>query len=105
MKAIKTIMKILAALAVVAGIVYVIATYSERIVAWARKMMAAAAHFSAVIAPAAARVIARIAIAKAIATSATANANVTAAVLLKKSQKKLKRTLLLLKRLTLRVNA
>ena len=39
MKAVKTIMKILAGLAVVAGIVYVIATYGERIVAWARKMM------------------------------------------------------------------
>lgn len=39
MKAFKTILKILAALAFVAGIVYVIATYGERIVAWVRQML------------------------------------------------------------------
>lgn len=39
MKAVKTIMKILAALAFVAGIVYVVAKYGERIVAWARELM------------------------------------------------------------------
>lgn len=39
MKAFKVIMKILAALAFVAGIVYVVAKYGERIVAWARQLM------------------------------------------------------------------
>ena len=37
MKAFKIILKILAALAAVAGIVYVVATYGDKIVAWARK--------------------------------------------------------------------
>jgi len=40
MKVWKTIAKIVAALAVVAGVVYVIATYGERIVAWAKQMWA-----------------------------------------------------------------
>ena len=39
MKTWKTIAKIVAALIVVAGIVYVVAAYGERIVRWARKMM------------------------------------------------------------------
>ena len=38
MKTWKTIAKIVAALAAVAGIVYVVATYGERIVAWAKQM-------------------------------------------------------------------
>ena len=33
-----TILKIVAALATIAGIVYVIATYGDRIVAWAKRM-------------------------------------------------------------------
>ena len=39
MKALNTIIKILTALATVAGIVYIIATYGEQIVAWAKKML------------------------------------------------------------------
>lgn len=39
MKAMKVIAKIVVALAAVAGIVYVIATYGDRIVAWARKLL------------------------------------------------------------------
>ena len=38
MKTFATIMKIVAALAVIAGIVYVIATYGDKIVAWARAL-------------------------------------------------------------------
>lgn len=41
MKALNTIVKILTALATVAGIVYIIATYGEQIVAWAKKALAA----------------------------------------------------------------
>ena len=41
MKAFSTIVKILTALAAVAGAVYVIATYGEQIVAWAKKVLAA----------------------------------------------------------------
>ncbi len=41
MKAMNTIVKILTALATVAGAVYIIATYGEQIVAWAKKMLAA----------------------------------------------------------------
>ena len=37
----KTILKVLSALALVAGAVYAIATYGDKIVAWAKKMMAA----------------------------------------------------------------
>lgn len=38
MKVFNTVMKILAALAVVAGIVYVVATYGDKIVAWAKNL-------------------------------------------------------------------
>lgn len=37
----KTVLKLLTALATVAGIVYVIATYGDKIVAWAKKVWAA----------------------------------------------------------------
>ena len=37
----KTVLKVLAALAAVAGAVYVIATYGDRIVAWAKKLLSA----------------------------------------------------------------
>lgn len=40
MKAFNIIVKILAALAAIAGIVYIIATYGEQIVAWAKKVLA-----------------------------------------------------------------
>ncbi len=40
MKTFGAIMKILTALAAVAGAVYVIATYGDQIVAWAKKMLA-----------------------------------------------------------------
>lgn len=39
MKALKVIAKIVLALAAIAGIVYVVATYGDRIVAWARKLL------------------------------------------------------------------
>ena len=39
MKAFKVIAKIVLALAAIAGIVYVVATYGDRIVAWARKLL------------------------------------------------------------------
>lgn len=39
MKAFKTVMKILVALAAIAGVVYVVATYGEQIVAWARRLL------------------------------------------------------------------
>lgn len=39
MKALNTIVKILTALATVAGAVYIIATYGEQIVAWAKKTL------------------------------------------------------------------
>lgn len=39
MKALNTVVKILAALAAVAGAVYIVATYGEQIVAWARKAL------------------------------------------------------------------
>ena len=35
----KTFFKVLAALAAVAGVIYVIATYGDKIVAWARKLL------------------------------------------------------------------
>ena len=38
MKPINTIMKILTALAAVAGAIYILATYGEQIVAWAKKI-------------------------------------------------------------------
>ena len=40
MKVWSTIVKIIVALAAIAGIVYVVATYGDRIVAWAKKMLA-----------------------------------------------------------------
>ena len=40
MKTFATIMKIVAAMAVIAGIVYVVATYGDRIVSWARELWA-----------------------------------------------------------------
>jgi len=39
MKIFANIMKVVAALAAVAGVVYVIATYGDKIVAWAKKML------------------------------------------------------------------
>jgi len=39
MKAMNVIIKILAALATVAGVVYIVATYGEQIVAWAKKIL------------------------------------------------------------------
>lgn len=39
MKVFGIIMKILAALAVVAGIAYIVATYGDKIVAWTKKML------------------------------------------------------------------
>lgn len=39
MKAVSAIAKIVAALAAVAGIVYIVATYGDKIVAWAKKML------------------------------------------------------------------
>ena len=39
MKTARVILKILAALAVVAGAVYVIATYGDKIVAWSKKLI------------------------------------------------------------------
>lgn len=39
MKVFSTIMKIVAALAAIAGIVYVVATYGDKIVTWARKVL------------------------------------------------------------------
>ena len=40
MKAMNTIIKILTALAAVAGVVYIVATYGEQIVAWCKKLLA-----------------------------------------------------------------
>lgn len=40
MKAFNTILKILAALAAVAGAIYVVATYGDKLVAWAKKLWA-----------------------------------------------------------------
>ena len=39
MKTLGTVLKIVAALAAIAGIIYVIATYGDKIVAWAKKML------------------------------------------------------------------
>ena len=39
MKVFSTIMKIVAVLAAIAGIVYVVATYGDKIVAWAKKVL------------------------------------------------------------------
>ena len=40
MKAMNTIIKILTALAAVAGVIYIVATYGEQIVAWCKKTLA-----------------------------------------------------------------
>ena len=39
MKVFTTILKIVAALAAIAGIIYVVATYGDKIVAWAKKLL------------------------------------------------------------------
>lgn len=39
MKVFSTVMKILAALAAIAGVVYVVATYGDKIVAWAKNLL------------------------------------------------------------------
>ena len=39
MKAVNTVLKVLAALAAVAGAVYLVATYGDKIVAWAKKTL------------------------------------------------------------------
>ena len=39
MKTVNTIVKLLSALAAVAGVVYIVATYGEQITAWAKKML------------------------------------------------------------------
>lgn len=39
MKVFTTILKVLAALAAIAGVVYVVATYGDKIVAWAKKAL------------------------------------------------------------------
>ena len=39
MKTVRIIVRILAALAMIAGIVYVVATYGDKIAAWARKLL------------------------------------------------------------------
>ncbi len=39
MNCFKTVMKILTALAAIAGVIYIIATYGDKIVAWAKKML------------------------------------------------------------------
>lgn len=41
MKAFNTVLKVLTAIAAVAGAIYIIATYGEQIVAWAKRMLAA----------------------------------------------------------------
>lgn len=41
MKAFNTFLKVLTAIAAVAGAIYIIATYGEQIVAWAKRMLAA----------------------------------------------------------------
>ena len=40
MKTVNTIIKVLTALATVAGVVYLVATYGDKIVAWAKKLLA-----------------------------------------------------------------
>ena len=39
MKTVNVIIKVLAALAAIAGVVYVVATYGDKIVAWAKKLL------------------------------------------------------------------
>lgn len=45
MKTFGTIMKILAALAAIAGAIYVLATYGEQITTWAKKLLDKASSF------------------------------------------------------------
>ena len=40
MNCFKTVMKILTALAAIAGVIYIIATYGDKIVAWAKELLA-----------------------------------------------------------------
>ncbi len=42
----KTVLKVLTALAAIAGTVYVIATYGDKIVAWAKKLLASCPCFN-----------------------------------------------------------
>ena len=42
MKTVNVIIKVVAALAAVAGIVYIVATYGDKIVAWAKKLLGCA---------------------------------------------------------------
>ena len=42
MKIVSTVLKVLAALAAVAGVVYLLATYGDKLVAWAKKMLGCA---------------------------------------------------------------
>lgn len=39
MKTFATVMKIVAAVAAIAGVVYIVAAYGDKIVAWAKKML------------------------------------------------------------------
>ena len=39
MNCFKTVIKILTALAAIAGVIYIIATYGDKIVAWAKKLL------------------------------------------------------------------
>lgn len=39
MKVLGNVLKVLAALAAIAGVVYVVATYGDKIVAWAKKLL------------------------------------------------------------------
>lgn len=39
MNCFKTVMKVLTALAAIAGVIYIIATYGDKIVAWAKKLL------------------------------------------------------------------
>lgn len=41
MKALNSILKVLTALAAIAGVIYIVATYGEQIVAWSKRMLAA----------------------------------------------------------------
>ena len=40
-KAFNTVLKVLTALAAIAGVIYIVATYGEQIVAWSKRMLAA----------------------------------------------------------------
>ena len=45
MKTVNVIIKVVAALAAVAGVVYVVATYGDKIVAWAKKLLGRGCEF------------------------------------------------------------